>query len=385
MQRAIEQKRILLSSALVAVLTIAAAGGYFIARLSRSGISSPELAAPRQLTPNDFWPDENGVLHFIALTNASHVSEGEASEEEVWFDLRNSRASEESRWDDGTIQSLKVVRGDHYDEYMVEGESKTDSRSIKHWRLLDGGAWSYWLSTSGLAISGAVQTGMIETQPAWVDGRSALRVEIAVLGESGEKLPSHVLYLDATTFLPMASEQTDDTGKRTIQDARYKVVEWVPQDSLDPAVFDLPANLPKATYEEWQTEMTVDEAQTFKDFDVYYLGDSFQDLKLYQLLEFRDSDGPHYVAANYSLDGTAASPMLQVTSELEGKSIQSPWNTPDQSKQDVTVDGTTGFYYPHNGLFLQQGNTVIHVSGSGEGGTENVILAAGDGLLRLNQ
>ncbi|MGA2286683.1 MAG: hypothetical protein ABSG55_10495 [Dehalococcoidia bacterium] len=261
MQRIVEQKRVFLTFALVAVLAIAAGGAYLAARLS--GVRGPQMAAPRQLKPSDFWPGEGGVLHIVYPRIAGYVDKGEPGEGEIWFDPRNSRAREELRWDDGTIELLRVARGDYYDEYKVEGGTKTDPVEVTHSRLLNGAAWSGWLSTSELGFSGAVQAGMVGTEIAMVHGQPALRLEIPVIGEGGERLPSRILYLDATTFLPIAGEQTDDAGRKTIQDAQYKVIEWVPQERVDPNLFELPANLRGALTESWQEDMTVSEARSF--------------------------------------------------------------------------------------------------------------------------
>jgi len=400
MQRMLPHKRLSLAFAIFVAMAVVAAGSYLAIRLS--GIASPKAAQslpmPQQLKPDDFWPGQQGVLHAIVAPPAGSDATSTAGvQTELWFDPRNMRARQETRAADGIISHIAVADGDHYASY------DSGMKKITQRRLLNGGGWTYWLQTEGEFVMGEALVNLMPdgVQRTTLQGANVLRFQRPVLGENGEKVGTTTTYLDPTTKLPIRFEQEAATNQEGVgngsSDVKYTVVEWLPRQALDADLFKLPSNLPNVTSTTTETYMTADEARKFGEFDVYYLGDTFQNLKLYDFLEFREdstfagtSISTHYFAADYSSDGTNATPVLQVTSELEDKSIKSAWNTPEldpsfNSKRDVTVHNTTGFYYPPGRLFLQIDRTVIEVEVRESPTAEQTILAAGDALVKLNQ
>lgn len=381
--------------ALTATIAIVLAGltclGLWLSGITKpSVVKSVPMGTP--LRPEDFWPEKEGVLHIVTPRIAGTVSAGETGEAEIWFDAPNMRARQELRWDDGRVESLAVADGDYYGNYDAHGQSV-----LEH-RLLDNGGWKYWLQSDGdlVVYQALVNQGQVDVRETTVEGVKALRLQIAVLGEDGQKEATQTVYLDKGTGLPIRFEREPvKGGEKEVGDVEYSVLEWVSQEDVDASLFKLPQHLLDVRYRTKETYMTIEEARGFRDFDVYYLGENPQGLKLWRLLDYSSTSPDtsiHYFAADYALASAPDEPALHIRSEVRDKDRIDPWNTPDNPllsaemgpKRDVSVHGTTGFLYSQGreaNLWLQIGDTVIHISGD----TEEQVLTAAEALARLNQ
>jgi hypothetical protein len=362
--------------------------------LSRGGTEPAQSeAVPPPPTAEDFWPDKQGVLHFCAVPGEEPDWPAGWCATELWFDPRNQRGRVESHDRDGTLESLAVVDGDTYGEYDGFDSSVVINKILGHQM------WLVWLGAPGASVyhEAFLNRGIINATEATVDGVPALKIETAVLSEEGTVEANRTIYLDKASHLPIRTEtkpvaEGEGTQKETHTTA-YRVVEWLPVEAVDPALFALPKDLPEVEDTTIHREMTVEEARAFRDFDTYWLGESFQGLGISRVLEFRSTPGTgsigpwtHYFEFDYSTPGMADRGPLQVSSypvDMFHQPRASADFTAGPSDREVSVAGTTGVLSTSDSgvrLQLQLGNTVIYIDGD----SQDRVLAAGQVLARLN-
>jgi hypothetical protein len=180
------------------------------------------------------------------------------------------------------------------------------------------------------------------------------------------------------------------SGEKQTYTSVHKVVEWLPVQDVDPALFTLPQDLPQVPCREREWEMTVEEAQSFYSFDIYWPGETFGGQRLSRVVEVEVSStisGPtHYVGFYYQDPGRPQQPGLNVSNDAV-ETIPGFWENPvampGEPGREVTVAGTRGVLFMSDSgahLRLQLGDTLITINGD----SEDEVLAAGDALTKLN-
>ncbi|MDP2948327.1 MAG: hypothetical protein Q8P22_02160, partial [Chloroflexota bacterium] len=170
----------------------------------------------------------------------------------------------------------------------------------------------------------------------------------------------------------------------------YEVVEWLPINEVPVALF-APTTRSSTAATQGTWPLTLAEATTFKDFGLYYLGDSFKGLPLQLIQEYR-SPAPipgwpdrHSVEVVYGrppanpLDEPKELRIGQVHASTETPGMPSPW---DQGTI-VTAKGVEGRLLEEGGrvsLKLTLGDTLIIVTGN----DRSEVLNAAAALAKLN-
>jgi hypothetical protein len=360
-----------------------------------SGGAQPQTAQsfplPQHLKPEDFWPEQQGVLHVVAApTEGSPAASSGVAQMELWFDPRNMRACQEVRSTDGFLDYVAVGDGDHYDSY----DSRT--KSVLHRRLLDGGGWGYWVQNDGSLVMGEAFVNRYpdDVKRTTLNGSDVLSYQLPEIGEDGQIEATQTMYLDSTTRLPVRSEREGVSGgaKTSGSSVKYAIVEWLPQEQVEAGLFRLPVDLPDVTSTTTETHMTLDEAAKFNDFDIYYLGDVFQDAGLCALFDYETVskyESIHYFAAEYSWDGTTARVALHVTSTPFVEGQRNPWSTPrsgSSGPMNIIVQGQPALFYDPGDLWQRLGDTIVHVSSTDtKFATQEAITGIGQELKRLNE
>jgi hypothetical protein len=355
---------------------------------------------PRPYTADDFWPEEQGVL--VVLLPDDEMAPGGTvdpqARDSIWFDPRRGRAYIEIRALDGGLREAAGVDGGVYWKYrdvgyFTTGEYRGDAGYLDIVRrTAPGDAWNRWMSVDGgwhVGYHPAVREGelkaLLDTTEIVMNGREVLEVKVPFIGESGDVEEVFTIYLDPLSGMP----------------ADY-VIEWLPVEAVDPALFAVPEDLPPIRTLNRDIELTVQEAREFKAFDVYYLGQSVNGQSLLLLTEFErvygadwsdPSDWPptHYVRAVYGAPGVPGAeytPALSITSDPDHL-IQAPWEEdppmprPGGPGRQVTVAGVPGVIFETPGdatLWFQLGGTVITISGE----DSQQVLSAAESLEKLN-
>lgn len=388
LKSALKRRGVVRAAGLAAVAAVIA--GVLAAAGVLPGLNSgrPAVAQwpPRAYTADDFWPGENRVLHLRAEGN------------EMWFDPRRGRAYIETRTQDGGLRTAAGVDGEVYWEYqdvgyMEGGGYRGDAGYLEIVRRTSpGAAWNWWMSLHGGGYVGfhpAVRKGelkaLLETKERVMEGQTVLEVKVPYIGESGSVEQVLTVYLDPLSGLPVGS-----------------VSEWLPVETVDPALFAPPEDLPPLRTITRDIEMTMEEARQFKGFDIYYLGPRVLDQPLLALFEIEVSYGAdwsdpeewpptHYVGAVYGLRGGAGQPMVSKVSisSSPDEFVKAPWEEdppmprPGSPGRQVTVAGVPGIIFEVPGdatLWFQLGATVITIRGED---AAQVLSAAGS-LEKLN-
>ncbi len=379
-----------LGLALALILAACADDGGPPGDISSHTPSTASDLVPLPPTAEDFWPDKQGVLHFCAVPGEDADAPSEWCASEIWFDPRNQRARAEFRDRDGTLESLAVVDGDTYGEY----DSFTST--VLTDRTLNGQTWLQWLGAPGAVVfhEAYLNRGIINATEATVDGVPVLKIELAVKGDDGTVEANRTVYLDKASHLPIRTETKRVSGSEGAPEethtTTYRVLEWLAVEAVDPALFTLPDDLPPVTSTTTQTEMTVEEARAFLDFDIYWLGPAFQGLTLSSVRAYRrtSSIGPwtHRVDVAYSAPDTGERPLLQISASPAAMYEQPRVNadlTAGPLDREVSVAGTTAVVSMSGSsaqLQMQLADTVITINAA----TEDEAVVAGDALTKLN-
>ena len=370
---------------LAALLGVAAfAAGFTFLGLWLSGAlteSAKSEAVPPPPTAEDFWPDKQGVLHFCAVPGEEADAPAGWCATEVWFDPRNQRGRAERHDRDGTLEYLAVVDGDTYGEYDGFDSSVVINKMLGHQM------WLGWLGYAGASVyhEAFLSRGIINATEATVDGVPALKIETAVLAEDGTVEATLTTYLDKATHLAIRTETKPVAEAEGAQEETsttvYRVVEWLPTEAVDPALFTLPKDLPEAQATTIQTEMTADEARAFPDFDIYWLGESFQGLTLSRVFEYKrtSSIGPwtHRFDFDYSTPGAPEEVTLQVSNVPVEMFNQPLVETPSSVGASGREVGRIG---DRADVRFRLGGTLVDAQGDSEDQT----LAAADAVAKLN-
>lgn len=232
-----------------------------------------------------------------------------------------------------------------------------------------------------------------------IGGRPAIRVERRALSEP--LLISS--WLDKQTLLPLKELffQTTPDGNRTEIQTRvwtYTTIEHVAQDQLPADTFSIavPADVTQVTYR----YMTVTDAATFDEFDVYYLGDSYNGLPLFGIT-YLQATGPEYA----QITGSEQQPLISLDVVYAEPFTPNGPPRPDQLSlvqqpahmrrprevapgvpavgESIQVNGRQATLYEQGGgvdLELQLGNTLITIHGR----NRQDVLQAAASLQRLN-
>jgi hypothetical protein len=329
----------------------------------------------RPFTTDDFWPEQQGVLH-VRLEDGD-----EMVREEMWFDPRRGRGYLETRTLDGALREASGVDGG----VMWEYDAGTGNWDIVEHKPEQ--AWHLWIANKGARFVGyhaALRAGVFESKAVTRDGQPALEIKVPFMDEDGA-VEVFDYYLDPDSELPLGSKS-----------------EWLPVEAVDPALFAPPEGLPPLRTTTRDIQMTENEARQFEAFDIYYAGPRFLDHSLLVLREVHRvygadwSDDPlftplHRVEAYYGDPGAPQAeyrPALTISSQPDHL-IQAPWEEdppmprPGSPGRQVTVAGVPGVIFETPGdaiLWFQLGGTVISISGE----NPQQVLAAAESLEKLN-
>jgi len=226
---------------------------------------------------------EAPVFHVKAAhrTMTAAGAAGPRTLREIWIDTEtgNARLSEtDEGWG---LVLLQVRNGITFQEYWPSTNHLSTRRFVGDDPYLGRIQNQVWLYRDALAIRTVAQKGEAE-----VDGRRVIQAE--VLGPDSE-LPKIQVLLDKETLLPVRRTyfRTEADGSlvpaETVE-TTYPTVEYVSRDTLPPGFLEISVS-PGASVERYD-EMTVDEARGFANFDLYYVGEAFENFQLRSIYDF---------------------------------------------------------------------------------------------------
>lgn len=336
-----------------------------------------------------FGQVENKVLH-VEVSMVAISPEGGTTQtktHDLWFDPNTNDTKYVVKDAAGALQSVSVRQGREAKTYV----SKTNSLTTNIAATDDAEMLNVASLLLGYPV--AFERGELERLgEGEVRGRKALQVRRQWLSQ-----PVTVTsWIDKETLLPLEEtfSEAGAGGKQEVLSTSiwtYKVLERVSRGQIPAGVFalDVPPDATRVTTK----YMSAAEAAGFRDFDIYYVGASFNGLPI--ALFYTEAIGPGYPQQLVRFDVAYSDPFIrgktrrpdQLSLVQQPARLHQPREiAPGQLAvgESVQINGVEATIYDYTGpgaaLELLLGSTFITIHG---GDRQQVLQAAGS-LQKLN-
>jgi hypothetical protein len=343
---------------------------------SSSGAVEPPVGAlPDSLEPTAELP----ILHVkrtIHGLNAGPEAEDRSPiTEERWLDTETGNGRSVIMRQDGTVRSIGVVNGNTHSTYAYWDNYLNSDVYPEGAPELDAMKWDLWSYREGLSDPQAQIKGT-----GVVRGRQAIELEGILAGESSGTIN---IFLDDATKLPITKVYNEEGSGGSVTtrriDYEYLLVELLPAQALTPEMLEVPA--PPDANKDIDRQMTLAEAQAFEEYDIYYLGETFENLTLTEIYDYRGRSSivPEIRRVEFLYHNLAAYPAehLYVTNEPVDLSLFGAV----EGGEEVSVGDHQGWWYQSLGhLQVKLGDTAVTISGE-----RDQVLRAANALTRVNE
>jgi hypothetical protein len=344
---------------------------------SPGSVEPPVGALPDSLEPTAELP----VLHVKRIIHGMNAGPELADRspiiEERWLDTETGNGRSVIMRQDGTVRSIGVVNGNTHSGYAYWDNYLKSNVYAEGDPELDAMKWDLWSYREGLdqGVSAPFVTTVIR-------GVRALQFQQPVLGESSG---FNDIFLDERTKLPITEIYNEETGDGSVTtrriDYEYLLVELLPKEALTPEMLEVPA--PPEANKDIVREMTVADAEAFHEYDIYYLGEAFENLSLVLIHDYegRSSIVPEIrrVVFIYTppLEGGLSPEHLYLTNEPLELSLLDLL----EGGEEVSIGQQQAWWYEGNRhLRMKLGGTALTISGE-----RDQVLRAVDALIKANQ